>query len=565
MISPARQRPFTISACATLLGLACTTAFADLIPEWIVRIPIGASLSAGMSDMVVDAAGATYITGTSGPSGNNDIITAAYAPDGTPLWTRTFDGVNHWHDQARGITLGPDASVWVCGNTPAADSRAKVLALKYDLATGDLLRTIEYSSDPAYAEHAQSIAVDSQGNVYLGGGTNGDGSDVYVLSFAPNGALRWRKTWDGPAFGPFSQDHLQKIRLAPDGNLVAMIDGVMGNNHADYFIIKYNPDTGASIWERNWGLNGDDFPSEIAIDASGDIFVSGIALALEGNDRYGTIRLRGGDGQLLWENYSGIQSHNAMRGMSIDGRGGVYVTGSVDPDGDRSNANDNFYSVRLDAATGAPRWSHSYGANCLYCSDIPGGIIADTEGHVFLAGTTLSPPFNGQLILFALDETTGMETQRGTIDPLPNEGFGIRILRLDARQNLLMGGSAGNVNTGDKVMTLIKYDALAANVYALGVENLVGGADAVFTIVNATPNGNQYIAYSLRGLGSTFIPQLNVTLDLRQPVLLTSGRADANGDFAATVHVPRAASGRTVWFQGAETNRTTAVVSEVVQ
>lgn len=249
-----------VLAAATAM-IAENTLLADLIPAWTARVPIGASLSAGMGDMVDDDASATYITGTSGPSGNNDIATAAFAPDGTWLWSRTFDGVQHWHDQGRGITLGPDGSVWVCGNTPAADSRAKVLALKYDVATGDLLRTIEYTSDPAFAfaQHAQCIAVDAQGNVYLGGGT------------------------------------------------------------------------------------------------------------------------------------------------------------------------------------------------------------------------------------------------------------------------------------------------------------------AMFTIVNATPNRNQYIVYSLRGLGSTFVPQLNVTLDLRQPVLLTAGRADANGDFTTTVHVPRAATGRTVWFQGAEMNRTTAAFSEAVQ
>lgn len=112
---------------------------------------------------------------------------------------------------------------------------------------------------------------------------------------------------------------------------------------------------------------------------------------------------------------------------------------------------------------------------------------------------------------------------------------------------------------------LYAIDVSSTSEYALTVDNLVGGSDASLSIAGATPNTNQYIAYSLRGLGSTFIPQLNVTLDLRSPVLLTSGRADANGDFAATVRVPRAASGRTVWFQGAEMDRSTGVVTEIVQ
>ncbi len=101
--------------------------------------------------------------------------------------------------------------------------------------------------------------------------------------------------------------------------------------------------------------------------------------------------------------------------------------------------------------------------------------------------------------------------------------------------------------------------------YALAVANLVGGSDATFTLTGATPNRQQYIVYSLRGPGSTFVPQLNVTLDLRRPALLISGRADGQGTLQRVVHVPGSATGRTVWFQGAEINQVTPVVSQVVQ
>ncbi len=551
-------------AAATTLG-ATLGAVADLTPAWIARLPVGATLSAGLSGMVVDSSGVTYVTGISGSSGNTDITTAAIGPDGSILWSKVFDGVQQWHDQARGITLGPDGSVWVCGNTPSSTLRAKVLVLNYAAADGTLLRTIEYTSDPGYAEEGSSIAVDAQGNIYVGGGTNGDGSDVFVLSFNPNGGLRWRKTWDGPAFGPYSQDHLQSLQLAPDGNLVAMIDGVMNSLHADYVIIKYNPTNGATIWEKYWGLSGDDFPDDMIINPAGDIFVSGTALSPQGSNRYGTIRLRGSDGQLLWENYSGRDFHNAQRGLAIDNAGGVYVTGSVDPDGDRSNTNDNFYSVKLDDQTGVQLWSHLYGANCVGCFDAPADVVVDSTGNVFLAGSTSSAPYSGDMILFVLDSVTGLETTRGVIDGSMNETAGAGILRLDALQNLLIGGGTYNVNTGARNITVTKYDSLAGNLYSLAVQNLVGGGNATFTINGATPNRPQYIVYSLRGPGSTFVAQLNVTLDLASPSLLTSGRSNANGVFTTSVHVPSAATGRTVWFQGAETNRTTPVLSEVVR
>lgn len=103
------------------------------------------------------------------------------------------------------------------------------------------------------------------------------------------------------------------------------------------------------------------------------------------------------------------------------------------------------------------------------------------------------------------------------------------------------------------------------NRYSVEVGNLAGGTNAAFTIQGATPLASQYLVYSLRGTGSTYVRQLNVTLGVAQPVLFASGRADQNGLFETTVRVPHAATGRTVWFQGAEMNRTTNVVNRVVQ
>ncbi len=128
----------------------------------------------------------------------------------------------------------------------------------------------------------------------------------------------------------------------------------------------------------------------------------------------------------------------------------------------------------------------------------------------------------------------------------------------DSRQII---ASALNLNTN--VRGAVRLSPL--DLYSLKIANLVGGADAVISISGATPLAGQYIAYSLRGWGSTFVRQLNVTLDLAHPSLLVSGPADSQGDIEWTVHVPPAASGRTVWFQGAEIERTTNALSETVE
>jgi len=146
-------------------------------------------------------------------------------------------------------------------------------------------------------------------------------------------------------------------------------------------------------------------------------------------------------------------------------------------------------------------------------------------------------------------------------DPPVGHWYVINSFGLAINNRRQMAVFANNQQTGEAGAVLLT----PVDRYSLMVNNLVGGESAIFTIQGATPLLSQYVVYSLRGSGSTYVRQLNVTLDLAQPVLLTSGRADANGAFQAAVRIPRAATGRTVWFQGAEMNRTTNVVVEVVR
>ena len=69
---------------AAALTLLAGAAGAQLTPEWISTLPVGTDLSAGLGAYVIDDAGITYVTGAKGgPIGYLDIVTAAFAPDGT--------------------------------------------------------------------------------------------------------------------------------------------------------------------------------------------------------------------------------------------------------------------------------------------------------------------------------------------------------------------------------------------------------------------------------------------------------------------------------------------------
>jgi hypothetical protein len=151
----------TFALIAASNALVTRPAPAEWSPLWIAQLPAGSALTAGLQGMVTDSNGVSYITGITGPSSNTDILTAAFAPDGTVLWQHVFNGPADWHDQARGIGLGPGGVVYVTGNTPGTGFYANVLLLKYDAATGALLDTVQYSSGLFMSEHGACVATDA--------------------------------------------------------------------------------------------------------------------------------------------------------------------------------------------------------------------------------------------------------------------------------------------------------------------------------------------------------------------------------------------------------------------
>lgn len=112
----------------------------------------------------------------------------------------------------------------------------------------------------------------------------------------------------------------------------------------------------------------------------------------------------------------------------------------------------------------------------------------------------------------------------------------------------------------------ISCDGGGGNDLTLNIGPLVGGQNGQFDVTDGRPNELTYLVYSLAGLGNTYVPALDVTLDLRNPKLATDATAtDANGDVSWTLPVPPAASGRTVWFQAAQFQDTSNTVEVIAQ
>ena len=138
----------------------------------------------------------------------------------------------------------------------------------------------------------------------------------------------------------------------------------------------------------------------------------------------------------------------------------MFITGTSDPDGDVSNFNDDFFTVKRNAATGALLWTHVYGQPCIHCFDLPSDVRVDSAGHVFVVGRTSSPPYVNEVILLVLDTATGLETNRGLVFNTGAEVPSPGALRFDAAFNLYDGGGIYNADTGAVDMSVTKWASL---------------------------------------------------------------------------------------------------------
>jgi hypothetical protein len=230
-----------------------------------------------------------------------------------------------------------------------------------------------------YASPAQSandkavaIAVDAVGNVYVTGKSDGSGTyeDYATVKYDSLGVEQWVARYNGPGN---SSDAANGIAVDDSGNVYVTGYSYGVGTGADYATLKYSS-SGAELWVRRSVLTGNDLAYAIALDHQGYIYVTGT------DGDYATIKYNASGDQQWIARYHGASGLDQAERIVIDRENNVYVTGMSQGTG----SNMDIATVKYNSS-GVEQWAARYDGpfNAL---DDASGIAVDSEGNVYVTG-----------------------------------------------------------------------------------------------------------------------------------------------------------------------------------
>ncbi|MEO0150948.1 MAG: SBBP repeat-containing protein [candidate division WOR-3 bacterium] len=395
------------------------------------------------------------------------------------VWSTYYGG--SYHDFGYSITTDANGNVFAIGSTfstnfPIQDAGNNAYYQGTNAGNYDaFILKFTYSGVRLWAtyyggslsDYAYSITTDDSGNVFLTGWTwssnfpthnpqngayyqgnlSGGGShDVFILKFNDLGVRLWATYYGGT-----SGDIGYSISIDINGNVFlvgatsssdfpiqsssgAYYDSTCGGcpNYYDAFILKFS-NSGALLWATYYGGSNEDRAFSIAIDDSGEIFVTGYTISTNfptfdpqngayfdgtcgnvgncGYDGYNYysdafILKFDNSGQRLWATYYGGNYIDGAFSIKTDINGNIFLTGwtnssdfpTKDPQNGAyyqgSNAGSSDVFILKFSNSGVRLWATYYGGSRGDGStDNPVSLTTDINGNLFIGGWTISSNF----------------------------------------------------------------------------------------------------------------------------------------------------------------------------
>ena len=331
--------------------------------------------------IAVDPSGNIYVTGSTISSfGDTDVFVAKLTPDGTrSLFTSVFPGSGN--DYGHAIAADSAGNVYLTGETSSTDFLADFTYLSRNASGGvphvfvskvdSTGRNLVYSHyvAGAGAEIGYAIALDSSNNIYIAGATS-----------------------------------------SPDFLVTAGVAQPTRPGGIEAFAMRFDA-SGARAYGTYLGGSGDDYAYGVAVDSSGNAYISGATTSTNFPVSAGAYQSRnaGGydafvtklspTGTLIYASYLGGAGDDFANAIAIDTDGAAYLTGETSSTDFPSigayqpasaGGSGEIFVTKFAADAASLVYSTYLGGSG---EDFTSGIALDPANNVYLIGSTTSTDF----------------------------------------------------------------------------------------------------------------------------------------------------------------------------
>lgn len=511
---------------------------AQINVQWETRYTAAGANNDIPVEMYVDGAGNVYVTGSSytAASGYN-IVTRKYNNAGVVQWTSTYNGAGNGIDEARGIAVDGSGNVYVTGYTFVGGTNFDMITVKYN--SGGTQQWALTNDGAGFYDESRDIVVDNAGDIIVVGGIQATSTNTNyrTIKYTAAGAVAWSQDYSSGANLDMA------LAVTVDAANSVFVTGHAFNTGQDLNIrtIKYNS-AGTQQWNTqvNYSIiNSLDTPTSIAVDASGNTFVTGRTYnGATTEDDIVTIKYNNA-GTIVantLENGTANSIDKANK-LKIDASGNVYVAGKLKNFGSA----EDFYVVKYDNSLNE-QWAYSYngqGGNYDEAYDLS----FDGSGEIYATGYSYLSSSNNDFLTVRLKLTDGSQSWETRFNGTANNSDQAKSMAVDAIGNVYVTGESKGSGTGTDYST-IKYCQLTTNagpdtsicsgtsvqLIITGGPTVVWQPTATLSCLNcanpvATPSADEtYIVSTTDGNGCTDYDTVSVTINpLPGPVITASG------------------------------------------
>ncbi len=347
--------------------------------------------------------------------------------------------------------------------------------------------TATYNGTANNGDFVQALAVDTLGNIYVTGYAKEAASgnyDYVTLKYDSSGTLLWRAVYDGTD----QDDQGRALAVDACGNVYVTGSSKGNGSGWDYVTVKYD-NNGNQLWAARYNgtANKDDYASALVVSTNGDVFVTGASKGADEHFNYVTIKYDSAGNQIWLNRYVGPGNEDDACSITLDPGGNVYVTGKS-----KGSGSDFDYSTIKYSSDGTQMWVARYNGPGNQ-ADAAAQVITDPAGNVYVTGSSINAAGKNDYTTIKYD-ADGNQLWIAIYDgPAAKDDYAVA-LALDATGSVFVTGTSAVTDTKADFAT-IKYSPEGA---PLWVQRYDYGDDDQAVALGLDPAGDVYVTGNSR-------------------------------------------------------------------